>query len=81
MFFAEGLRVCEKLRFITKEWPHYGLARAVNTYGQDRTEVGVFLVELVMKEKKGPLDAEQLKMVRALLADASSVAVQVDTET
>ncbi|MDX1300915.1 hypothetical protein [Photobacterium sp.] len=56
-------------------------ALAASTYGEDRTEVGVYLVELVMKEKKGQLDAAQMEMVRTLLTDASSLAVQVDTDT
>ncbi|PSW00657.1 hypothetical protein [Photobacterium lipolyticum] len=43
---------------------------AASTYGEDRTEVGGYLVEMVMKENKGPLDAEPLKMVRTLLAEA-----------
>lgn len=54
---------------------------AANTYGEDRTEVGVYLVELVMKDKKGPLDEAQLKMVKALLVDVSAIAILIDTET
>lgn len=56
-------------------------ALAGNTYGKDRTEVGVYLVELVMKDKKGPLDAAQLEMVRSLLVDASGVAVSAGIDT
>jgi len=64
---------------ITKAWPNSWSTLATSTYGEDRTEVD--LVELVMKEKKGQLDATQMEVVRTLLADASSLAVQVDTET
>jgi len=52
-----------------------------NTHGKDCAEVGLYPVELVMKDRKKPLDAAQMEMVRALLVDASVVAVEVDTET
>ncbi|KLV07983.1 hypothetical protein C9I92_15155 [Photobacterium ganghwense] len=48
-------------------------ALAAKTYGEDRTEVGVYLVELVMKDRKKPLDAAQMKMVKAMLSEASDV--------
>ncbi|MGF1717853.1 hypothetical protein L4D08_23615 [Photobacterium chitinilyticum] len=56
-------------------------ALAANTHGKDRAEVGLYLVELVMKDRKKPLDAAQMEMVRALLADASLISVRVETET
>lgn len=48
-------------------------ALAANTYGDDRTQVGIYLVDLVMKDRKKPLDAEQAKMVKRLLAEASNI--------
>ncbi|WEM43500.1 hypothetical protein PTW35_06830 [Photobacterium sp. DA100] len=51
-------------------------ALAAKTYGEDRTEVALYLIKLVVEDKKGPLDATQLEMVRELLADVSSVVAQ-----
>ncbi|KDM89712.1 hypothetical protein [Photobacterium galatheae] len=48
-------------------------ALAANTYGDDRTKVGIYLVGLVMKDRKKPMEPEQAEMVKRLLAEASDI--------
>ncbi|MGF1876680.1 hypothetical protein L4D77_15285 [Photobacterium frigidiphilum] len=43
------------------------------TYGDDQKEVGMYIVTLIIKDDKGVVEPELLKLVEDLLAETSAI--------